>query len=62
VWDDDVQRFSNFVTRYCEEFQFPKEATQKAASIENSIDDYISKKKAGHPDNDEIRKVSLCFL
>jgi glucosamine-6-phosphate deaminase len=57
VWDDDVQRFSNFVTRYVEEFGFTKDAAEKALTIENGVDDFLGRKKAGHPDNDTIRKV-----
>jgi glucosamine-6-phosphate deaminase len=55
VWDDDVRRFTNFVTQYCKIFKLPN--VEQFEKLERDIEAFIDNKKPGQVDIPEVLKI-----
>ncbi len=54
VFDDDTIRAVEFVSDYCDEFQFRSEPIHK---LESHVDEFLRNKRVGQVDSPEVRKI-----
>eukprot|EP01133_Synstelium_polycarpum_P014526 gene14526-17154_t len=57
VWDDDAKRFANFASEFCRIFGFDEAAKEKAAGLQNAVENFISTKGPAQPDSKEIQQI-----
>lgn len=54
VWDEDAQRFADFMVEYCKAFG---EDSSQVEKIESQINDFIQNKEPGEPDRPELQTI-----